>query len=716
MTSNHHSFFACLRLNGNPFIPIPPIASYETAFRSRFSARASEVEEICRCASDPRAVFVVAPYGGGKTVVLLEALARLREAGFSAFYGTFDRGKGFRRSVADAMSNAGMSLDLSSQDILGQVKMAIRQLCAQAKKVVLAVDDLDRAHDIAEVYQVSHDVRELLSESCSVLVTGQPFGVTFDLHTSAGGVFHEVDIPPFTQDDFREMLKNYLRSVQESLDLSPTHPFDEAAANFICREMASAKLTPRLFNFAAAQLIDHAAREKISSIPLATVFEHWPSVAEKVVRGLQELQIRHLQVILREGVVSENTDDAITELGEDVFAEFPEVQNEILRPLVEDNLVSVQKVDGIDEFRLTPHAATAIADRVGLQLKAEDRESLLKMWAACQHHSDGVDRAPNVKSFAAEFFGVIPGFSVPDDRVTSCRKQEELDVFIEIIGHEHHTRYGTLAVCACRGWDSPVSGDELLQFEALLTSHSCRFGACLALAGVSLDASREVNRCLSEGLVITLLTPDDFARLSDGDHPAMILRDAYYRTIRNAKDVPRDAPEASRGKATVFICYARADNEDPDPKKCWLDRFLKHTKPFERQLELVTYSDCDIRIGDDWHAHIQEHLAGANAAVLLISPDFLASDYIANNELPPLLKAAVDNGVKFFPILISPCSFSRTKFKYPDSENGPHEFKLSSILSANPPSKTLVEMNEGEQNRVLAKVAEQLADLLERKP
>jgi len=80
--------------------------------------------------------------------------------------------------------------------------------------------------------------------------------------------------------------------------------------------------------------------------------------------------------------------------------------------------------------------------------------------------------------------------------------------------------------------------------------------------------------------------------------------------------------------------------------------------------------------------------------------------------LPVLLKEAADTGLKVFPIIVSPCAFGRARFKYPDPKTGPDELTLSSIQSANPPSRTLVEMSEGEQNRVLAKVAEQLADLL----
>jgi hypothetical protein len=162
----------------------------------------------------------------------------------------------------------------------------------------------------------------------------------------------------------------------------------------------------------------------------------------------------------------------------------------------------------------------------------------------------------------------------------------------------------------------------------------------------------------------------------------------------------------------VFISYAHADNKSLNSKERWQDRFVEFLKPLVRQEDFTLCSDQDIKIGQDWHQHIQAHLNGAKAVVLLISPAFLASEYIANSELPVILKNAADKGVRIFPILISPSVFKRVKYKYPDPRTGPQEFALASLQAANAPSKTLVEMTEGEQNRVLLEVAEQLTELL----
>src|SRR5438132_5155858 len=86
----------------------------------------------------------------------------------------------------------------------------------------------------------------------------------------------------------------------------------------------------------------------------------------------------------------------------------------------------------------------------------------------------------------------------------------------------------------------------------------------------------------------------------------------------------------------IFISYAHEDNESPDRSKRWLDRLKQFLQPLVEQDELTICSDQDIGLGEDWHAHIQKHLNGARAAVLLVSPAFLASKYVRNSELPVL--------------------------------------------------------------------------------
>ena len=164
---------------------------------------------------------------------------------------------------------------------------------------------------------------------------------------------------------------------------------------------------------------------------------------------------------------------------------------------------------------------------------------------------------------------------------------------------------------------------------------------------------------------------------------------------------------------SVFICYAHQDNISSEQNQRWLDRLLQFLKPMVRPGNLKVWSDQDIKIGDNWHELIQTQLDLAKAAILLVSPAFLASDYIADSELPVLLKGASDRGLVIVPIIISPCLYDRAKFKYPDPHKGPNSFTLKSIQSANPPSKTLVEMCEAEQNRVFEKVAEALYGLLQ---
>jgi len=141
----------------------------------------------------------------------------------------------------------------------------------------------------------------------------------------------------------------------------------------------------------------------------------------------------------------------------------------------------------------------------------------------------------------------------------------------------------------------------------------------------------------------------------------------------------------------VFVSYSRKDSK-------WLDRLKTFLRPLERDAELVLWSDTNIQPSSNWHVEIQTAITDASAAILLISQDFLASNYVASDELPQLLAASSERGLKIFPVIVS-SSFLR---------NSP----LMKFQAVNSPSSPLDTLEESEQNRVFTKLAESIDDLL----
>ncbi len=114
-----------------------------------------------------------------------------------------------------------------------------------------------------------------------------------------------------------------------------------------------------------------------------------------------------------------------------------------------------------------------------------------------------------------------------------------------------------------------------------------------------------------------------------------------------------------------------------------LDRMAPRSGSFARRTQRTTGSNRN-RVAD-WKKGIEKAQSEARAAILLISADFLASSFIVNNELPPLLKNAKTKGVTIIPVIPKPCGFQRDK-------------NWSAFQSVNPPDEPISGMDENGQN------------------
>jgi hypothetical protein len=142
----------------------------------------------------------------------------------------------------------------------------------------------------------------------------------------------------------------------------------------------------------------------------------------------------------------------------------------------------------------------------------------------------------------------------------------------------------------------------------------------------------------------------------------------------------------------VFVSYSHHDVEV-------LKRLQIHLRLFEREGKVDLWADTKIQAGKEWREEIREAIAAAKIALLLIGPEFLASDFIDKNELPPLLAAAAEEGVVIIPIIVSHCLFS-------------YHPSLARFQAVNDPKKPFAAMTSNEQDELLVKVAQATLEAL----
>ncbi len=105
----------------------------------------------------------------------------------------------------------------------------------------------------------------------------------------------------------------------------------------------------------------------------------------------------------------------------------------------------------------------------------------------------------------------------------------------------------------------------------------------------------------------------------------------------------------------IFCSYAHLDEDLRDK----LDRQLS---PLRRTGKIKSWHDRQIKAGEDWKGKIDAHLNSAHIILLLISPDFIHSDYCYEIEMARALERHRAGEARIISVIMRPCDWQRTQF------------------------------------------------------
>jgi hypothetical protein len=105
----------------------------------------------------------------------------------------------------------------------------------------------------------------------------------------------------------------------------------------------------------------------------------------------------------------------------------------------------------------------------------------------------------------------------------------------------------------------------------------------------------------------------------------------------------------------LFFSYSHKD-------EALRDRLEVHLSVLKREGAISVWHDRRIAAGDEFDRRIDEELERADIILLLISADFLASDYCHDVEMQRALQRHAERSARVIPIILKPCDWQHSPF------------------------------------------------------
>jgi TIR domain len=105
----------------------------------------------------------------------------------------------------------------------------------------------------------------------------------------------------------------------------------------------------------------------------------------------------------------------------------------------------------------------------------------------------------------------------------------------------------------------------------------------------------------------------------------------------------------------VFCSYAHED-------EALRDTLVKHLSPLQRQGVITAWHDRKITAGTEWAGAIDAHLQSAQIILMLVSADFMASDYCYDVEMQRAMERHEAREARVIPVILRPVDWQGAPF------------------------------------------------------
>ena len=104
----------------------------------------------------------------------------------------------------------------------------------------------------------------------------------------------------------------------------------------------------------------------------------------------------------------------------------------------------------------------------------------------------------------------------------------------------------------------------------------------------------------------------------------------------------------------IFISYARSDERTAVA-------LAGHLRQLETAGNVGVWFDGRLEIGESWERRILDEVRRSDIILLLVSPNYLASRFVVDYELP-LIEEIQATGARVVPVIVAPCAWRSHRY------------------------------------------------------